>query len=592
MQQIEKFSVLWNKFQTILSTSQKKWGIVIFLMSIMGAIVETLGVSVILPLVQVMLDPNQLLEIPVIKEIFYFTGVSDTNQMMIVVAIAVIMVYIIKNIYMAILSYARARYSTKVQRELSIRMMHSYIKRGYPFFRVNNTATLLRGSNGAMVGVYSVIYNFMRIVAEALTMLCILIFIVYTDWKMAVSMIGLVGLCLLIILFFFKGIMQKEGEKYHFYTKLVHQWSLQLFSGIKEVLVLKREDFFVKNYEKAYANQQNAQIKQTVAAETPAYIIEGTCIVGIIIAVCIRVGGMETPAEYFPQLASFAVAAFRLLPSIGRVSSYFNGCIFYLPAVEEVYENIVEAQKYEADNTIKKIDEGADINNLSFEKEIKIQNIVWKYPDGKENVLDHISLTIKKGESVAFVGSSGSGKSTLADIILGLFLPQEGEILIDGINVVNNRRVLSRIISFVPQNVYLIDDTIRRNIAFGIEDTEIMEEAVWSALEQAQMKSFVEGLPDGVDTIVGERGVRFSGGQTQRLAIARALYTNPDILVLDEATSALDAETETAVMEAIEEMQGQKTLIIIAHRLSTIRNCDCIYEIAGGKIIRRQYEEL
>lgn len=229
---------------------------------------------------------------------------------------------------------------------------------------------------------------------------------------------------------------------------------------------------------------------------------------------------------------------------------------------------------------------------IIFRNELKVNDIVWRYPDGQENVLNHITFTINRGESVAFVGPSGAGKSTMADIILGLFEPQNGEILIDGVDILHNKEALSRIISFVPQSVYLIDDTVRRNIAFGIDDDEIDETALNKALEQAQIKEFIYSLPEGMDTLVGERGVRFSGGQAQRLAIARALYTDPDILVLDEATSALDTETETAVMEAIEALQGQKTLIIIAHRLSTIKNCDKIFEIANGQAVEKRYSEL
>ena len=255
----------------------------------------------------------------------------------------------------------------------------------------------------------------------------------------------------------------------------------------------------------------------------------------------------------------------------------------------EVYKNIVEAEK---ESTLLKIEEKEHDVELEFNEKLEIMDVVWKYPDGTENVLDYVTISINKGESIAFVGPSGAGKSTLADIVLGLFQPQEGRILIDGVDVSNCPMAFSRIIGFVPQTVYMIDDTIRRNVAFGLFDDEIDESAVWNALEQAQMKEFVEELPMGLDTIVGERGVRFSGGQSQRLAIARALYTNPDILILDEATSALDTETETAVMEAIEALQGQKTLIIIAHRLTTIRNCDKIYEISNGKASERKYTDL
>lgn len=592
MNKLKNIKEMAHQFGVILTPNQKKWGVVIFFMSLLGAVAETLGVSVILPLVQVMLEPEQLLEIEIINKICIKLGVTSSGGLLFLVAFGVIAVYVIKNLYLCFLSYARVKYSTKIQRELSLRMLHSYMKRGYSYFRTTNTSNLLRGISGAVTGVYTVVYQFMRILTEILTILCIFVYIVYADWKMALSMIVLVGACLIVILYVFKGIMQKAGEAYYASMEQVNKWSLQLFSGIKEVLVLNRKKFFMDNYEESYICQQKGMVKQTVAAEIPAYIIEGTCVVGIILAVCIRVGGMESPASYVPQLAAFAVAAFRLLPSVGRISSSFNNCMFWLPAIPEVYENILEAEKY--DKLSESLMDVSNIKheNVKFEKELKVNDIVWRYPDGQENVLNHITFTINKGESVAFVGPSGAGKSTMADIILGLFEPQNGNILIDGVDVLHNKEALAKIISFVPQSVYLIDDTVRRNIAFGIGDDKIDEAAVEKALEQAQMKEFIHSLPDGLDTLVGERGVRFSGGQAQRLAIARALYTDPDILVLDEATSALDTETETAVMEAIEALQGQKTLIIIAHRLSTIKNCDKIFEIANGQAVEKKYSEL
>ena len=422
-------------------------------------------------------------------------------------------------------------------------------------------------------------------------------FIIYTDWKLAISVVVSVGACLFFILFVFRNIMKKAGELYFKSMGDVNRWSLQLFSGIKEVLVFNRKDYFVNNYENSFLQVQRGRIRQTVATEIPAYIIEGACVTGIIAAVYIRVGNVTDTASFIPQLAAFAMAAFRLLPSVGRISSNFNLCIFNIPAVTEVYENILEARQFEENNVPEdplNLTE-SDVSGkekIRFKESVVVDNVSYCYPDGERNVLDHVSLTIKIGQSVAFVGPSGAGKSTLADIILGLFKPQEGTVLIDGKNVWDNKLELSKIISFVPQSVYLIDDTIRRNVAFGIADEEIEDESVWNALEQAHIKEYVQALPNGLDTFVGERGVRFSGGQAQRLAIARALYSNPDILVLDEATSSLDNETESAVMESIELLQGYKTLIIIAHRLSTIEKCDKIYEIVDGQVVEKKYSDL
>ena len=272
------------------------------------------------------------------------------------------------------------------------------------------------------------------------------------------------------------------------------------------------------------------------------------------------------------------VAAYRLLPSINKFSVNFNQIIFYNISLNVAYDNIQAAREY-----MKKDMEGDSGADISFKQSIDIQNVTWKYEAEEKKVLENVSLHINKGDSVAIIGESGAGKTTLADILLGLYRPMHGKVLVDGQDVYSNLKQWAEIISYVPQTVYLFDDTVKNNVIFG--HSEVDEKKVWEALEQAQLKSFVEGLPDGLDTMVGEAGVRFSGGQRQRIAIARALYNNPSVLVLDEATAALDNDTESAVMEAIDSLKGKKTLVIIAHRLTTIKNCNKVYEIKNKKII-------
>lgn len=312
---------------------------------------------------------------------------------------------------------------------------------------------------------------------------------------------------------------------------------------------------------------------------------------------CLRIARGTDMADFVPQLGIFAVAAFQILPSVANISACISGLVFYRPTLEEAYDNIAAARQYDQINLELSDTDSAmlSVKNsipVVFQDKIEIENIVWKYDNTDQNVLEGLSLEIYKGQSIAFIGSSGAGKTTLADIILGLLPPQEGTVKVDGKSIYTIPNEWSRMIGYVPQSVFLIDDTIRNNVAFGLLPTEIDDERVWEALAQAQLAEFVQSLPKGIDTIVGERGVRFSGGQRQRVAIARALYYNPDILVLDEATSALDSETENAVMESIEELQGRKTLIIVAHRLTTIKSCDRIFEIVEGKAVEREKREI
>ena len=314
----------------------------------------------------------------------------------------------------------------------------------------------------------------------------------------------------------------------------------------------------------------------------PNRIIETVFIGSVIGVVCIRIiMGMKV-INIIPQLASFAFAATRILPLVNSIIGFNTTIIYYLPSFNNAYDNIISSKIF-LNNRMKDKDNIEEA--IDFKDTITIENIAWKYRKADYRTFEHVSIQIHKGEAVGIIGVSGAGKTTLADIILGLLSPQEGKILVDGKDIKEYQRQWSKMVGYVPQTVYLLDDTIRNNVFFGIEEQEKEDEKVWKALEQACLKEFVEQLPDGLDTIVGERGAKISGGQRQRIAIARALYYNPEILVLDEATSALDQETETAVMEAVEQLQGKKTLIIIAHRLSTLEKCDKIFEVKNQKIV-------
>lgn len=598
MHKLRSVKEIWDKYNFILTTSQKRWGVIIIILTFVGAVCETLGVSAILPLVQVMIDPQQLMENPIAVHVIYYLRLESEASLIWAIGIFVIAIYIIKNLFMLLLSYVRIKYSCKVQRELSVEMVESYLKRGYVFFLNMSTGELMRGVTSSISNTYTALYQVFKLLAEILTVICICVYIMFSDIVMAMCVVALAVICLLIVVLGCQKWVKKYGEITYRYTALINKVILQTFQSIKEILVIQRQKYFVNSYKNNYIKQQKGTIGQTVASESPAYIIEAVCVSGLIIAVCIKAIDSENAAELVPQLASFAVAAFRILPSLGRISSSFNQFMFCVPGINDTYNNLKAARNIEEKsdeeigNSILIYDNLNQDSWESFQDKLSIENITWKYPNTDKNVLDDISIEINKGQSIAFVGKSGAGKTTLADIVLGLLIPQNGKVKIDGIDITDIPKGRSHIIGFVPQNVNLLNDTVRRNVAFGIEDDRIDDELVWRALEQAQLKDTIENSAHGLDTEIGERGIRFSGGQRQRFAIARALYTDPDILILDEATSALDTETETAVMESINVLQGHKTLIIIAHRLTTIRNCDKIYEIAGGKAVERKYEEL
>jgi ABC-type multidrug transport system fused ATPase/permease subunit len=313
----------------------------------------------------------------------------------------------------------------------------------------------------------------------------------------------------------------------------------------------------------------------------PKHFIEMFSVAGLMVAVIIKLlYGYKDADVFVAQLAVFAAAAFRLLPSVGRINEHSAHFLYALPSIELIYNDLKAVAEIPPD------EKSCDLE-WKFTDTIKIHNVRYRYPDTDEYVIDGAQFEIKKGTMVAFIGTTGAGKTTMADIIIGLLAPEYGRVIADNLDIHKNLSTWHKEIGYIPQTIYLSDDTIRHNVAFGLASEHIDEQAVVAALEKAQLYKFVEGLPDGLDTYVGDRGIRLSGGQRQRIGIARALYHNPEILVLDEATAALDSETEAAVMEAIESLHGEKTMIVIAHRLSTIKDVDMVYEIEGGKVIAK-----
>lgn len=581
---------VFSKLKYILTKKQKYLSAVVFVMTIFGAVLETLGVSIIVPLVQSFLSADQMMHNKYVEPIVMLLHISTSKQLIIWISGAVISIYVVKNIYMLILSYARVKFSVKVRRELSGKILHSYMEREYVYFLGINTADVIRGVGYDVTGVQEVLFQLFRIMAEGLTAICICIFIVRADITMAACVVVLMGFSLGLLVLVFRSKMKKIGDYYRECTAKVNKYLLEAFQGIKDVLVFHKENYFIDKYELNFGNQQKADVARTIAAESPAYFIEVIFVCGLIAVVGIRVVLGSDTASFVPQLAAFAIAAFRILPSVGRISASFNQFVCACPALNATYASLKEVESFKKRNRVQS--EIAKEKENIFHNEIVIKDMYWKYPNSDSFVIEKLNLTIKKGKSIALIGESGAGKSTMADIILGLLVPEQGDVLVDGVSIYQMMDSWKMTIGYVPQTVFLTDDTIRSNIAFGVDEKDIDEDKVRRAVEEAQLADTIAALPDGLDTVLGERGVRFSGGQRQRVAIARALYNDPDILILDEATAALDNDTENAVMEAIDALQGYKTLIIIAHRLSTIRNCDEIYEISGGDAIPRRKEEV
>lgn len=594
MEKLKSVKDICFKFNYILNARQKRHAALVFLLTLIGAAFETLGVSIIVPFVGAVMNPEEMLENDIIRGIYDILQIKSPDHIVLMMGTFIVLLYLIKNLYLSFLSYMRARFSTRIQKELSVRLMQSYMKRDYVFFTEVNTSELLQGIGGDISAVYQMLSHMFRVISELITVFAISIYVLSTDAGMALVIIALALLCFGGMVLVFQKPMSRLGKEFRRTNTMVNQYGMQAFQGIKEIIVTHRQGYFTEAYEKAAVERQRSTIWQAVANELPAYIIEAVCVTGLILAVVFRTMGGVNVEEYIPKLAAFVMAAFRILPSLGRISSGYNQFIYYSVSLNSVYRNIKEVEEYEKEraswinNTIA-VSERIDGKTSDY---LAVEDVTWKYRNSEHPTIEGLNLKVREGESVALIGHSGSGKTTLADIIMGLYRPGHGSVKYKGQDIQSMPEEWCRLIGYIPQTVYLLDDTIKRNVAFGIDDAEVDEQMVWDALEQAQLKDFVKSLPGKLETLVGERGVRFSGGQRQRIAIARALYYNPAILVLDEATSALDAETEKAVMEAVDRFQGQKTLIIIAHRLTTIRNCETIYEIMDGKAVLRDKEEV
>ena len=585
---------MWNQLRYIMTEKQKRQSAAIFILIIGGALFETLGVSAILPFIQSIMEPEELVNKWYIAVIVRTLNLKDTYSIVYLCGVFISLVYVIKNVYLFASSRIQSKFRWRFQKNLSTKMLASYMKRPYVYFLDINSAEIIQTLSTDVFGVLEILQNGFRFFSEFFTVVLIGIFTISVDAVMALQILLIAGLCFFGITFFFKNRLSKIGAKQRDANVERTKCAYQAVNGYKEVQVMQRADCFVEAYEEAYEGQRKLEVFFETISALPERLIETVCIIGLILVVCLRLASGVAVEEFVPKLSVFAVAAFRILPSVSRMTGYLNNVVYYRPTAEAVSDELHAVEEYRQiiDRQINKEVEEQSDEEYSFRDKVEVRNIRWKYPRSDKYVLQDVSITIEKGDSVALIGASGAGKTTLADVILGLLHPEGGAVSVDGIGIETIPRKWSRLIGYVPQVVFLVDDTIRNNIAFGLRQEEINDEMVWSALEQAQLKEFVQGLPNELNTIVGERGVKFSGGQRQRIAIARALYYNPDILVLDEATSALDNETESAVMESIEALQGHKTLIIVAHRLTTIRKCNKIYEITDGHAILREKEEV
>ncbi len=578
-----------KKISYVLNKEQKRQLVMLLIIIIIGAGVELLGVSAILPIVNIALSPETIDDtwyLVLIRDTF---GLQDANQLLMFMAIVLIVIYILKNLYVTFMYSMQYKFIFENQRKLAVKLMNCYMHQKYLFHVSKNVAELQRNVTNDVNGFFTVVLNTLQFLAEISVCAALVVYLMMQDVMTTVMIAVLVVVFVAFYAQFFKKVLGKKGEENREVNVQVTKWILQSFSGIKEIKVINGEQFFVDNYDKNYKRFATLQRQQSMLTFMPRPTMETVCIGGLLLTVIIKLQMAGTDVKSFiPTLTVFAMAAFRMLPAFNRLSGYLGSMMFNRPSIHAVYNDLLEI-----DELMKKMEQN-EVNKLdiTLNDAIRMEKLSFQYPESDKWILKDAELTIHKNTSVAFVGSSGAGKTTVADLILGLLEPQSGKITIDGMDITNHMQSWHNCIGYIPQTIYLMDDTIRANIAFGIPENQIDEQAIQLALREAQLDEFVNTLKDGLDTVIGDRGVKLSGGQRQRIGIARALYRDPKVLILDEATSALDNETEREVMEAIDGLHGTRTLIVIAHRLSTIKKCDKIYEVGNGKITEKAKQEV
>ena len=587
---IKTFKTMLCQLMAVLNRKQRFQCALLFVGIFIASMLETLGVSAIIPFVLVLFSPDTIMDNPYIKILSDTFGITTYEQLIVVTALLIIAVYILKNVALLIYQYFQGKFHSVLEKDITVMMFKAYVNRPYSFFLKTNSAEMLRGVSGDIMSVAQVLDGFCGLFAEVITCLMIGVFLICMDPLMAIGLVGIALIVALIMILGFKKKTAMIGEKTREYYAEKSKIALQTFSGMKEVKVADKGQFFIGQYEDINTRASKLNTSYLFIQKVPARVIE-TVFIGCLLGMsCFRIiqGGDTT--SFVTVLSALAMAAVRILPSISSITGYVNTLVYNRIGMEAAYKNISfvknEIKNQAAITTDAETEKRVckEAWNTKLEDRVSVKDVSFRYEGANRDVLKQISLDIRRGESVGIIGESGAGKSTFLDVLLGLLLPKEGEITIDGKDISSIKKHWATMIGYVPQNVYMLDDTVRRNIAFGVEDEDISDEKIWQVLREAKLDVFIKGLEEGLDTTIGERGVRFSGGQRQRLAIARALYHDPDILILDEATSALDNETEKEVMQAIEELQGKITMVIVAHRLSTIEKCDRVYQIVGGTI--------
>ena len=569
---------LYQKFKKILNESQKRTLIYITFLLIIGVLVEIFGLGLMMPtlsiLAQSKIQPNN----SILFKVNTLLGNPGQNKLVIFFMTFLIFFYVFKVIFLTYSNWRQSKFSSNLTATLSKELFLGYMYAPYSFHLQKNSSELIRNIQSETAIFTSLLQQLIYLLTEISVIIGVSIMLFIIEPVGTIGIFIIITIAVLLFHLLTKGKIKKWGVNRQKHAAGSYKKLIQGLGGVKDIKILGREEYFTEQFD--LHNLENAKIltKLGTIEQIPRLYLELLSIIGLA-GITISIILQNKPlSDLISTMGLFVAAAFRMLPSVNKIMAAMQRLAFSKPAINTIFNELNEIRNINKKVENKRI-------NFNFKNNVSIEKINFNYPESSIKNLDNITFEITKSSCIGIIGKSGSGKSTLIDIMLGLLNPDEGSIKIDGINIDQYTKDWQLIIGYVPQSIYLLDDTLRNNIAFGLNESEIDKDAIQNSIVAAQLSDFINELPDGLETYVGERGVRLSGGQRQRIGIARALYRNPEILFFDEATSALDSNTETGVMDSINKLKGNKTIIIVAHRLSTLSNCDMIYKIENGKIV-------
>lgn len=574
-----------KKINILMDKKQKRSMLGLLVMMVISAALETGTVMMVMAVVELIINPTTLEQGDTYKKICELLNLSGTVQFSVLAILFLIFLYVAKSAFQFLLQRSLYRFVYSNQFKTASNLMKSFVKKDYEYYLNAETSVIQRSITADVSNMYALIQSVLQIASETIVALFLVIALAMQDPVMTVIIAVLLLVTLIVIKNIIKPIMNRTGKENQDYGASMFSWIAQTIQGIKDIKVAGKEQYFINEYCKVGEGYVKAMERFSLFNNTPKLLIETVCMAGLLGYILVLIVSGSDVSGMISLFAAFGIAAMRLLPAASRINNQMTSMAFNEPFFFNVSDNLVE----ETD------EEHTDISyavvakeKLPVTKAVNLCDITYHYPNSDKLIFNHASVSFPIGKSIGVVGASGAGKTTIIDILLGLLKLQGGKVMADDADIQEHYREWLANVGYIPQMIFLLDADIRKNVAFGVPEEEIDEERLWYALKEAQLDEFIKTLPEGVNTGIGERGIRLSGGQRQRIGIARALYNDPEVLILDEATSALDNDTEAAIMDSINRLHGKKTLIIIAHRLQTIEKCDMVFRVEDGAIAQER----